>query len=92
MAGTASIRDRVIAIIAAQAVLERDQVSAEMSLDELGIDSLGIVESIFAIEEEFDVSVPFNANEPAKSDFDISSVAAIVTAVEELVAKKKPSV
>jgi acyl carrier protein len=58
------------------------------SLDDLGIDSLGLVESIFAIEEAFDISVPFNANEPEKSEFDISSVAAIVAAVEKLVAEQ----
>jgi acyl carrier protein len=60
----------------------------DQSLDDLGIDSLGLVESIFAIEEAFDISVPFNANEPSKSEFDISSVAAIVAAVEKLVAEQ----
>lgn len=83
---TTSVKDRVIAIIAEQAVLDVSDVSPQMSLDELGIDSLGLVESIFAIEEEFDISVPFNANEPGKSEFDISSVAAIISAVEGLVA------
>jgi acyl carrier protein len=81
-----SVKDRVIRIIAEQAVLEPADVSMEKTLDDLGIDSLGLVEAIFAIEEAFDISVPFNANEPAKSDFDISSVAAIVAAVEKLVA------
>ncbi len=81
-----SVRDRVIRIIAEQAVLEPADVSMEQTLDDLGIDSLGLVESIFAIEEAFDISVPFNANEPEKSEFDISSVAAIVAAVEKLVA------
>jgi acyl carrier protein len=81
-----SVKDRVIRIIAEQAVLEPSDVSMDQTLDDLGIDSLGLVESIFAIEEAFDISVPFNANEPAKSDFDISSVAAIVAAVEKLVA------
>jgi len=85
---TSSIADRVIAIIAAQAALDPGEVSEAMSLADLGIDSLGLVESIFAIEEEFDVSVPFNANEPGKSDFDISSVAAIIAAVEGLVAER----
>ncbi len=89
MTAVSSIKDRVIAIIAEQAVLERDQVSPEMSLAELGIDSLGLVESIFAIEEEFDVSVPFNANEPSKSDFDLTSVASVIAAVEKLVAQKQ---
>ncbi|MDW4548623.1 phosphopantetheine-binding protein [Defluviimonas sp. D31] len=84
-----TIEDRVIAIIAEQAVLDISEVRPEMSLEELGIDSLGLVESIFAIEEAFDISVPFNANEPDKNEFDISSVAAIIGAVENLVARSK---
>ena len=83
-----SVRDRVIAILAEQAVLDPAEVSPEMSLEELGIDSLGLVEAIFAIEESFDVSVPFNANEPGKSAFDITSVAAIIAAVGGLVAAR----
>ncbi|MHA6343898.1 acyl carrier protein [Roseivivax sp. CAU 1761] len=82
------IRDRVIEIIAQQAMLEPADVTMEMSLEALGIDSLGLVEAIFAIEEAFDISVPFNANEPSESDFDISSVASIVAGVERLVAEK----
>ncbi len=84
-----TVQDKIIAIIAEQAVLEPSDVSLDNSLDDLGIDSLGLVESIFAIEEAFDIQVPFNANEPEASEFDISSVAAIVKAVEGLVAEQK---
>lgn len=83
-----SIQDQVIAIIAEQAVLDVADVSGSQSLDSLGIDSLGLVETIFAIEEAFDISVPFNANEPLKSGFDLTSVASIVAAVEGLIAQK----
>ncbi|ETX14390.1 phosphopantetheine-binding protein [Roseivivax halodurans JCM 10272] len=83
------VKTRVIEIIAEQAVLEPSDVKMENSLEELGIDSLGLVESIFAIEEAFDISVPFNANDPSESDFDISSVAQIVAGVERLVAEQK---
>lgn len=79
-----SIQDKVIAIIAEQALLEPSDVSLDNTLEELGIDSMGLVECIFAIEEAFDISVPFNANEPSASDFDISSVAAIIRAIEVL--------
>ncbi|RDW12285.1 acyl carrier protein [Paracoccus thiocyanatus] len=82
------IRDRIIQIIAEQAMLDPSELKPEMSPQEIGIDSLGLVESIFAIEEAFDISVPFNANEPEKSDFDISSLGAIIGAVEKLVAEK----
>ncbi len=85
----ANVRDRVIAIIAQQAVLEPEQVALTSTIDDLGIDSLGLVEAMFAIEEAFDISVPFNPNEPDRNEFDISSVAAIVTAVEALIADQK---
>ncbi|XDB00237.1 acyl carrier protein [Sulfitobacter sp. LCG007] len=79
-----TISDRVREIIAEQAVLEPSDVTMESTLEDLGIDSLGLVESIFAIEEAFDISVPFNANAPRESDFDISSVASIVAGIEKL--------
>ncbi|MGB8813293.1 MAG: acyl carrier protein [Paracoccaceae bacterium] len=82
---TQSVKDKVIAIIAEQAVLDIADVLPTSTLADLGVDSLGLVEAIFAIEEAFDISVPFNANEPSQSDFDISSVASIITAVEQLV-------
>ena len=83
-----SIQDQVIQIIAEQALLQPDDVKLADKPEDLGLDSMGLVESIFAIEETFDVTVPFNANAPDESDFDISSVAAIVKAVEALVASK----
>ncbi len=82
------IETKVIEIIAEQAVLEPSDVRLESTLESLGIDSLGLVESIFAIEEAFDVSVPFNANEPTKSAFDISTVSSIVSGVKALIAEQ----
>ena len=67
-----TVKDQVVAIIAEQAVLDPADVTPESTLESLGIDSLGLVESIFAIEEAFD----------------ISTVASIIGAVEALVAAK----
>ncbi|WP_439139261.1 acyl carrier protein [Roseicyclus sp.] len=86
---TDSVREKVIAIIAEQAVLEPGDITPTATLADLGIDSLGLVESIFAIEEAFDIQIPFNANEPDQSDFDISSVDSIIAAVAGLVAAQK---
>jgi acyl carrier protein len=80
-----SVSEKVIAIIAEQAVLEPSDVALDSTLEDLGIDSLGLVESIFPIEEAFDIQVPFNANEPDAGDFDISSVGSIVREVEKLI-------
>ncbi|MBE0414411.1 acyl carrier protein [Yoonia sp.] len=79
-------QEQVIAIIAEQAMLDTSDVQLHHTLADLGIDSLGLVESIFAIEEQLDITVPFNANDPSAGDFDISSVATIVAAVEQILA------
>ena len=79
---------KVIEIIAEQAMIDPSDINLGHSLEDLGIDSLGLVESIFAIEEDFDISVPFNANDPGSGAFDISSVAAVIAAVEGLVRDK----
>ncbi|MEP1353007.1 MAG: phosphopantetheine-binding protein [Tateyamaria sp.] len=84
-----SVQDKVIEIIAEQAVLEPGDVALDSTLEDLGIDSLGLVESIFAIEEEFDIAVPFNANDPSESDFDITNVQSIITGIEKLIADQK---
>ena len=81
-----NVKTKVIEIIAEQAVIDPAEISTSTSLEELGIDSLGLVESIFSIEEAFNIEVPFNANEPSNSEFDISSVGAIIHSVEGLVA------
>lgn len=85
---TDTIKTRIRQIIAEQAMLEPDQITDEATPADLGIDSLGLVESIFALEEEFDISIPFNANEPEKSEFDISNMGTIIAAVQRLVASK----
>ena len=85
---TDSVREKVIAIIAEQALVEPSEIADDTKLDELGLDSLALVEIVFGIEEAFDVSVPYNANDPSDSEFDLSSVAAVTKAVEGLVSDK----
>ena len=65
----------------------QDGVALTDQLDELGLDSLGVVELTFAIEEKFDVEIPFNAN----FDIKAKTVADLVKSVEALVAAKVKS-
>ena len=84
-----TVHDQVIAIIAEQAIMEPSEIKLDATLEALGIDSLGLVEAVFAIEETFDVHVPFNANNPTGSQFDVFNVQSIIRAVEGLVAGRK---
>jgi acyl carrier protein len=83
------VEARVREILAEQAGVPAEQIRAETAPADLGIDSMGLVEIIFAIEESFDVQVPFNANAPDAAAFDVSSVGAITAAVERLIAEQR---
>ena len=85
---TDDVKQRVAQIIADQALLDPEAIKPETTFDDLGLDSLALVEVVFGIEEAFDISVPFNANEPNSSEFDISNVAQIVAGVKLLIAEK----
>ena len=55
----ASIEDKVKSIIVEQLGISEDEVRPEASfIDDLGADSLDIVELVMAMEEEFDVEIP----------------------------------
>jgi len=83
-----SVTEKIVEILADQALIAPHEVPADATLESLGIDSLNMVEIIFAIEECFDIQIPFNANEPDASGFDISSLPSIVKAVEGLIAAR----
>ena len=84
----AEIEADVIAILARQLLLSPAEITPDAGIESLGLDSLGKAEAIFALEERFDIAVPFNANEPDRPEFDFTSVDSIVRGVEELIARK----
>ncbi len=66
------IFDKVKDIIIDQLGVEADAVTMEASIhDDLGADSLDIVELITAIEAEFDMSIPDEAADEIKTVNDI---------------------
>ena len=83
----AEIEQAVIEILARQLLLQPADIAPEAATDDLGLDSLGKVEAIFALEERFDISVPFNANNPDQPDFDFTTIPAIVDGIARLVAQ-----
>jgi len=54
-----TIEEGVIAIVAEELSVEKDKIRRETTfIQDLGADSLDIVELIMALEEEFDISIP----------------------------------
>jgi acyl carrier protein len=64
----ASIEDKVKAIIVEQLGISEDEVKPEASfIDDLGADSLDIVELVMAMEEEFEIEIPDEEAENIKT-------------------------
>lgn len=81
------IARKVREIIARHAVVPVENVRPEVSLEALGLDSMALVETIFALEEAFDVTVPFNANETETSGRRLATVQDVIDAVADLLAR-----
>ena len=64
--------DKVRDIVVEQLGSEADEVTLESTfIDDLGADSLDIVELIMAVEEEFNVEIPDEAAEKIKTVQDV---------------------
>lgn len=60
----ASVRDRVIEIVAEQLGVDKEKINNETSfVNDLGADSLDTVELVMELEEEFDINIPDDAAE-----------------------------
>jgi acyl carrier protein len=63
-----AVEDKIKAIVVEQLGVAEDEVVPEASfLDDLGADSLDIVELVMAIEEEYDIEIPDDDAEKIQS-------------------------
>ncbi len=82
MEGKQMVFDKVSEIIVDQLECEKDDVTMEASItDDLGADSLDVVDLVMSIEESFDVEIPDEDVEGIKTVGDI--VKYIESKVEE---------
>lgn len=73
------LTDRILGVIASTQKVPREQVLIDSSFEELGIDSMDGVNILFAMENEFDITIP---DDQAKA---IRSIRDIVEGVRKLV-------
>ena len=83
------VKQKVLEIVAEQAVLEVSDIQPTATADSLGLDSLGLVETVFAIETQFDISLPFNASAPGMGGYDSRTIESITQEVSHLIAERE---
>jgi acyl carrier protein len=67
-------------------MIERAKLSPEARLSDLQISSLDIVEIVFALEDKFQIQIPFNAN---STSMEFETVGEVITVVEKLITAQK---
>lgn len=77
-----NVEEEIYDIIADKADVEREKLLREARLDDLEIESLDIVEIIFAIEEKFDIQIPYNAND---TEMEFETIGQVVDAVQKVI-------
>ena len=80
-----SVESDVFDIIAEKSAVERSKLSLDAKLKDLEIESLDVVEIVFAVEEKFDIHVPYNAND---QELEFDTVGDVVNAVQKLVSEE----
>jgi len=67
VADNEAVFKKLKAMLADQLGVEEDEVKPEATLEDLGADSLDIVEMVMAIEQEWDIEIPDEAAETIKT-------------------------
>ena len=76
------VEEDIYDIVADKADVDRVKLVRDARLDDLEIESLDIVEIIFAIEEKFDFQFPYIAND---AEMEFETVGQVVDAVQKVI-------
>jgi acyl carrier protein len=82
------VTEGVFAILAEYVEEGKENFKLKTPLDEMGIDSLGLVETIFDLEERFDITIP-ELDEIDGTATEFKTVGDVVNAVQSLIAEKE---
>jgi acyl carrier protein len=90
------VLEEVRQIIAKALKIPVDTVTPEARLDDIGAQSLDVIEIVFELEEKFGISIPFRADDAGRAGgnaatLPFATIADVAKAVQQLVDAKAPS-
>src|SRR6185312_17525646 len=77
----ADVASDVLEVIAKQAKTDAAKVTRETELADLNLESLDTIELIFALEEKFNIEIPYNANEATTAGINFTTAGDVIDAV-----------
>lgn len=82
-----ALTNEILDVIAAKAMVERSKLDLTAKLSDLSISSLDVVEIVFALEDKYNVELPFNAN---AQNQEFETLGQVVNLVEKQIKLKSP--
>jgi len=74
-----TLRDALLDLIAAEALIDRAKLAPSATLADLGLDSVGVVSIVFAVEDKYGVEIPEDAfNDAPDLDGFLGRIEAII--------------
>ena len=87
-----NVTEEVRQIIAKALKIPVEKLTSETRLDEIGAESLDVIEIVFELEEKFGINIPFQAYQQAKpgqpAELPFATIGDVAKAVKDLVDAK----
>ena len=82
---TSPTLDAIAAVLVDQFKVDRAIVGPQLALDQLGLDSLALMEFVFAVEDRFAVRIPEDRLDPRQAGITLAQLAGLL---DEAIATK----
>ena len=83
-----SIENDIFDIVAKQAKVDCATLKRDTKQSELDLQSIDMVELIFAVEDKFDISVPYSPSDLNSAGISLETAGNLIDAVERLIAEQ----
>jgi acyl carrier protein len=77
--------DAIVTVLTDQFDVERERIGPTVPLQDLGLDSLSLMEFVFAVEDHFDLRIPDERLDPRQAHL---TVADLCAALDEAIAQR----
>ena len=74
----ASTFDAIASVLVDQFKVDPERIAADTALESLGLDSLALMEFVFAVEDRFDVRIPEDRLDPRQAGVTLAQIASLL--------------
>ena len=81
------IEKQVLELVAKQAGIDSKKISLLCKIEDLNLDSVAIVELIFSLEDQFNISIPFEGIDEIELKKNFYTVSSLIKHLREILQK-----